>query len=49
MEAARRYGGVEEGRVAERVRVWDLGSQEGSRLPRIVRRDAGSVVIACCP
>jgi hypothetical protein len=33
--------------MAERVRVRDLSSQEGSRLLRTVRRDAGSAVTAC--
>jgi hypothetical protein len=32
------------GIVAERVRVRELRSQEGSQLLRIVRRDSGSVV-----
>jgi transposase len=30
--------------VAERVRVWEITSQEGNRLLRIVRRSSGSVV-----
>lgn len=47
IETARRHGGCQSGRVAERVRVRDLSSQEGSRLPRIVHRDAGSVATAC--
>jgi hypothetical protein len=32
------------GRVAERVRVREITSQEGNRLLRIVRRSTGSVV-----
>jgi hypothetical protein len=39
--------GVKGGSMAERVRVRDLSSQEGSRLLRTVRRDAGSAVTAC--
>jgi hypothetical protein len=39
--------GVEGGSLAERAWVRDLSSQEGSRLLRTVRRDAGSVVTAC--
>jgi transposase len=35
---------VAEGAMAERVRVRELGSEEGNRLLRIVRRGAGSVV-----
>jgi hypothetical protein len=42
-----RHGGVKGGSVAERVRVRDRSSREGSRLLRTVRRDAGSAVTAC--
>ena len=44
METPDDIGSSGGGRVAERVRVRDVSSQEGNRLLRIVRRSTGSVV-----